>query len=222
MMENFELDKILFDLKIDIVVEGTHEGSVIIDSWKSSTQGVLDLDISPEFHLPRSLCRSLFALFWSFLSLASIVEYLNFYWFLSSVEFQFERWQIRFFLPSACADDPPGEDFSKPCCEEVCLVRVSFAPKEKYEWTPSVFKFRGTVCPKKLIVVVRAFVLVFWTSFDRWFVTVCHFLSLSLVSLSISMVSSIFIAALSLACCPVALSSVRLTALTIIFDPLFG
>ena len=77
-METFELDKIRFDPKLDIAVEGTHEDSVIIDSWKSSTHDVIDRSTSLEVHLPWSLCRPLCALFLSFFSLKSIVEYLNF------------------------------------------------------------------------------------------------------------------------------------------------
>ena len=124
-------------------------------------------------------------------------------------------------FPSVCADDPPGEDFSRPCCGEVGLVRVALSPKEKYEWTPLVFECCRIYCPKNLVVVVGACILFFWILFDRWLLTVCHFSSVSIVSLS---VSSIFIAVFSLACCPVAFSSVCLTALTIIldlFDPLF-
>jgi hypothetical protein len=88
IMENFDLDKIRFDLKLDIAVEGTHNRSVIVDGWKSSTHGVIDWDISPEFHLPCSLCCPLCALFLSFLSLESIVE------------FEFEWWKIRFLYSS--------------------------------------------------------------------------------------------------------------------------
>ena len=64
----------------------------------------------------------------------------------------------------------------------------------------------------------------YFTLFVRWLLTVCHFSSVSLVSLSVSMVSSIFIAAFSLASCLMAFSSVCLIALTIIldlFDPRF-
>ena len=68
-----------------------------------------------------------------------------------------------FLLPSVCADDPPGEDFSRPCCGEVGLVHVSLSLKEKYEWTPPLFEPYRIFCPKKLMTVVGACVLVFWS-----------------------------------------------------------
>ena len=200
IMENFELDKILFDLKLDIAVEGTHKGPVIADSCKSSTHDVIDRGISPESHLSCPMCRPLCALFLSFLSLESIIEYLNLYWFLLSVEFEFERWQIH--LSSFFLQHVPMihlETISRGHVAESCWFSSCVIVSEREVWmNSSIFRIlRRIGCRKKLMVVVGAWVWVFWTlvrSLVRS--TVCHFSSVSIVSLSVSMASSIFIAAL--------------------------
>ena len=226
MMKNFELDKILFDLKLDIAVEGTHKGPVIADSCKSSTHDVIDRGISPESHLSCPMCRPLCALFLSFLSLESIIEYLNLYWFLLSVEFEFERWQIH-LLPSSSSMCRWStwkrflEAMLRSCWFSSCVI----VSEREVRMNSSIFRILRNRLSKKLMVVVGAWVWVFWTLFDRWFVTVCQFSSLSLFSLSVSTLSSIFTAVVALACCPVAISSVCLTVLTTIlvpFDPPFG
>ena len=93
-----------------------------------------------------------------------------------------------FLLPSACADDPSGDDFSRACCGEVGLVRLSLSPKAKYEWTPLFFESCGIFWSKKLMVVIGACERIGFLDLVRSLVADRLPLFISLARLSVSLI----------------------------------